>query len=611
MKKRSLRMSSLKFPFILVFGLFVLLSCTVISVFSCLAITRTSSNLASRQGFPVLEKAASVIDADRFEAFCKKPSESDPFYEETRRALLEIAETVGCEYLYTMEPVITGTSARYIIDGSCDPSDTENFSPLGTVEDITSYGSAPWEVLSKGGAISSGLENQDGWGWAVSSYQAIKTSSGRIVGFIGVDFDMTDFVSVMHFQILIIVILAVSFVLLGIGLVTLFTSSIFGKMDAVAQSMERISQGAADLTARIPEEGGAELATLAANCNHVIGSLNTLVKDLQGEAGILTETSGGLKTKMKGHFKEMNSADENIGDISLRVNSQKSKIDTITDEARKVDGAIDALDKRILDQSKAIQNSSSSISEVSQNISSVGKHIETIISEYALLVKDSTDGRKLQDEVSEQIKSIAEQSENLTEANEAIAAIAEQTDLLAMNAAIEAAHAGDAGKGFAVVADEIRQLAETSSTQSDEIKKLLGGISSAIMDIVSSSQESAGAFEAVESKIVQLDGLIKRVQEGMEEQNSGVESILATMRTLDATTADITDASGSIKEASRNLSSEAQALEALAEETKQKSDEVKENMQKMRTSAEEVVKATRLSGEASQRVSDMINHFKV
>ncbi len=604
-------MSSLKFRFIVVFGLFVLLSCTVISVFSSFSITKTSSDLASRQGYPILEKAASVIDGDKFEAFCKNPSEDDPFYEETRLALLAIAETIGCQYLYTMEPVVPNKIARYIIDGSCDPSDTENFSPLGTEEDITSYGSAPWEVLAHGGMICSGLEHQDDWGWIVSTYRAIKTSSGKIVGFIGVDFDMSDFVDTMNFQKLIIAILGLSFVLLGIGIVTLFTSSIFGKMNTVSQAMEQISKGSADLTARIPEGGGTELEALAANCNHVIGSLNSLVKDLQGESGILLETGDDLREKMKGHIKEMNAADENVDDIALQVNSQKAKIESINDEAQKVDEAIGDLDKRISDQSKAVQNSSSSIAEISASINSVAKHIETIIEEYAMLVKDSSEGRKLQDEVSVQIKNIAEQSENLTEANEAIAAIAEQTDLLAMNAAIEAAHAGDAGKGFAVVADEIRQLAETSSTQSDEIKKLLGGISSAIMGIVTSSQKSAGSFEQVGTKIVQLDGLIKEVQDGMKEQNSGVDNILSTMKILDSTTAGITNASGSIKDAARKLSAGAQDLETMAVETKQKSEDAKQNMEKMRKSAQDVVDATNLSSETSRKVSDMINHFKV
>lgn len=604
-------MTSLKTRFIVIFGLFVLFSCTIISVFSCLAIVRTGSDLASRQGGPILERASRVIDGDAFEAFCKNPSEDDPFYEKTRIALLEIKNTVGCRFLYTMIPLVEGQTARYIIDGSCEPSDTENFSPLGTDEDITSYGSAPWDALASGGMTSSGLENQEDWGWIVSSYKAIKTSSGKSVGFIGVDFDMEGFVATMRLQIIIIAILGISFVLLGIGVVTVFTSSIFGKIDSVSKAMDEISKGSADLTARIPENGGSELGLLATNCNHVIGKLNTLVKDLQGETGVLAETGQGLKDRMKSHIKEMNSTDENMDDISLQVSMQKSKIESITGEAQNVDNEIAGLDSRILEQSTAIRNASSAVTEINASIVSVTKHIETIISEYALLVRDSSEGRKLQDEVSEKIKNIAEQSENLTEANEAIAAIAEQTDLLAMNAAIEAAHAGDAGKGFAVVADEIRQLAETSSTQSDEIKKLLGGISSAIMEIVTSSQKSAASFESVGTKILQLDGLIKEVRDGMKEQNIGVESISSTMHTLDSTTAEITTSSSHIKDAARKLSAGAQDLEHMAEETKVKSDEAKQNMDKMRQSANEVVRATGRNNDATKKVSDMINGFKV
>lgn len=604
-------MSSLKVRFIVVFGLFVLLSCTVISVFATFAIRRTSSDLASRQGFPILEKAASVVNGDKFAEFCKHPSEDDPFYEETRLALLEIAETVGCSYLYTMEPVVNGKIARYIIDGSCDPSDTENFSPLGTEEDITSYGKTPWQVLEDGSMLSSGLEHMDQWGWAVSSYRAIKTSSGIVVGFIGVDFDMEDFVAAMNLQILIISIVGISFVILGIAILTLFTSSIFGKMDTVSKAMENISQGEADLTARIPEGGGKELTALAANCNRVIGSLNAMVRELQDESGILIETGNGVKDRMRSHIKDMNNADENVDDIALQVSFQKTKIESITGEARTVDGEIAGLDKRILEQSTAIRNASSAVTEINASISSVTKHIETIISEYAALVSDSSEGRKLQDEVSEKIKNIAEQSENLTEANEAIAAIAEQTDLLAMNAAIEAAHAGDAGKGFAVVADEIRQLAETSSTQSDEIKKLLGGISNAIMEIVTSSQKSAASFESVGTKILQLDGLIKEVRDGMMEQNEGVASISSTMQTLDSTTAEITTSSALIKDAAKKLSASAQDLEKMAVETKEKSEEAKQNMTKMRESVHAVVQATGLSNDTSKKVSDMINRYKV
>ncbi|MBP5464783.1 MAG: methyl-accepting chemotaxis protein, partial [Treponema sp.] len=143
------------------------------------------------------------------------------------------------------------------------------------------------------------------------------------------------------------------------------------------------------------------------------------------------------------------------------------------------------------------------------------------------------------------------------------------------------------------------------------IKKLLGGISNAIMEIVTSSQKSAASFESVGTKILQLDGLIKEVRDGMMEQNEGVSSISSTMQTLDSTTAEITTSSAHIKDAAKKLSASAQDLEKMAVETKEKSEEAKQNMTKMRESVHAVVQATGLSNDTSKKVSDMINRFKV
>ena len=198
-------MHSLRTRFIVFFGVFILCSCSVLGIFSAVSIINTGVALSTEQGFPVAEKAAAIIDGDAFEAFTKNPSEKDPFYESTRLSLLDIKETVNCEYLYTMVQ-LNGTKCRYIIDGSCDPSDTENFSPLGTDEDISDYGKAPLEVFQRGGIASSGLVKQDGWGYVISTYKAITNSKGRVVGIIGVDFNVDTILSMLRRRIISIII---------------------------------------------------------------------------------------------------------------------------------------------------------------------------------------------------------------------------------------------------------------------------------------------------------------------------------------------------------------------------------------------------------------------
>ena len=243
-------MHSLRLRFIIVFGLFILISSTAMGVFSAFSIIKTGVTLCSEQGLPIAQKADEIIDGDKFEALVLNPSVNDPYYEEARLALLNIKNTINCQYLYTMAPV-GGTIFKYIIDGSCDPSDTENFSELGTHEDIADYGEGPLLAMEDGGFHSSGLEKQEQWGYTISTYKGIKNSKGKVVGFIGVDFNVESILQMLYKRVISITIVSLIVLAIGILLITLFTSKIFGTMRTISKAMEEISTGKADLTFRL------------------------------------------------------------------------------------------------------------------------------------------------------------------------------------------------------------------------------------------------------------------------------------------------------------------------------------------------------------------------
>ena len=601
-------MHSLRLRFILVFGLFILISTFCMGGFAAISIINTGVKLCEDQGRPIAQKAFEALDGDKFEALCKNPTADDPYYEEARQALYNIKETINCKFLYTMAPV-NGTIFQFIIDGSCDPSDEENFSPIGTQEDIADYGDGPFLCMEDGDFHSSGLEKQEQWGYTISTYKGIKNSRGQVVGFIGVDFYVDTILETMIKRVSSIALLSAIVLILGVIVISLFTSKIFGTMKTISNAMGEIASGNADLTFRIPVRGNNELSQLGNHCNNVIGSLNNLIIQLQGETGILNETGNELSTKMTDHINVLSAATNDISDISSSITEQSDKVEGITNGMQSVETEINSLDQKLTQQSQAIQQSSSVIEEITANIKSVDKNVNEILEQYKLLVLEANEGQAQQASVSNQVGNIAQQSAQLLEANTSIASIANQTNLLAMNAAIEASHAGEAGKGFAVVAAEIRKLAETSAKQSESISHLLQSITEAIDGIVDSSTKSSKNFASVGDKIKHLQQLIEEVQAGMNEERIGAENILNSMITLEGTTKDITSASAHMKGESQNVFAGIRALNSLAESTMNKSNNVTVRMDEMKSTAEAAVSASDRNLSATSKVADMINGF--
>lgn len=169
----------------------------------------------------------------------------------------------------------------------------------------------------------------------------------------------------------------------------------------------------------------------------------------------------------------------------------------------------------------------------------------------------------------------------LMEANKVISKIASETNLLAMNASIEAAHAGDAGRGFSVVADEIHNLSESSSRQSKQIRDELQKIQNSIENVVVSSAEAKNSFQSVTKKIHETDQLVQQIKGAMEESEIGSHQITDALKMMNDSTSDVRVSSGNMSAGNQIILDQVKKLQLATEE-------IKSSMIEMTTSANQI-----------------------
>jgi methyl-accepting chemotaxis protein len=216
------------------------------------------------------------------------------------------------------------------------------------------------------------------------------------------------------------------------------------------------------------------------------------------------------------------------------------------------------------------------------------------------LLEASDVGRTGLQEVSTDIQEIARQSEGLLEINAVMENIASQTNLLSMNAAIEAAHAGEAGKGFAVVADEIRKLAESSGEQSKTIGTVLKKIKESIDKITKSTYSVLNKFGAIDDGVKTVSEQTENIRNAMEEQSVGSQQILEVIGQLNEITGMVKGGSTEMLEGSKEIITEGRNLEMATQE-------ITNGMNEMATGADQINIAVNRVNEISGQNKDNID----
>ena len=395
-------------------------------------------------------------------------------------------------------------------------------------------------------------------------------------------------------------------------LAALFLSrSISRPIVKVALTLKDISEGEGDLTRTIPARGNDEISDLSRYFNATLEKIKQLIINIKAQAVILSDIGAELSTNMTETAAAINQITANIQSIKGRVMNQSASVTETNATMEQISGNIGKVNGYVEKQSSSVAQSSSAIEEMIANIQSVTQTLIKNNENVKELSSASEAGRTGLSGVATDIQEIARESEGLLEINTVMENIASQTNLLSMNAAIEAAHAGEAGKGFAVVADEIRKLAESSGEQSKTISGVLAKIKSSIDNIIGSADNVLKKFEAIDSGVKTVAQQEENVRNAMEEQGEGSKQILEAISQLNDITREVKSGSGEMLVGSKEVIKESKNLEIVTQEITGGMNEMASGAEQINTAVNRVNEISGKNKESIDLLVREVSRFKV
>jgi methyl-accepting chemotaxis protein len=376
---------------------------------------------------------------------------------------------------------------------------------------------------------------------------------------------------------------------LGIGLQFASSKVLQLQVRRMRDKMNEMAGGEVRLDDYIPVEQFNEAGQLASGINRFIATQKEFIEQLASIGEQVRSSSSRIKTIVDDSSSAAEEMAASIDQVSRNARSQR---DTVEQTGESLQGLLESLNQiteNVETQAGYVEQSSSSMTEMAESIRSVSETTRKASEVSEELERTASDGHEAVDNSIRAIKQIEDASNEVSELVSVISDIAGQTDLLSMNAAIEAAHAGEAGKGFAVVAEEIRKLATTSSESAKTIDNQLSTMLELVSNGVQLSENAGTSLDNISSGVQKTNGMIREITSAMEEQNEGANQIL--------------ESTGSLVEATEKIRS-------IVEEQKSRNSEMNEAIQNLVNSFQEIQHATSEQSAGTGKIVDSINELQ-
>ena len=405
--------------------------------------------------------------------------------------------------------------------------------------------------------------------------------------------------------------IGIAALIFGLTIILCFTHLIMQPIEQIMLLLKDISEGEGDITCRMRISRTDELGQLAGYFDLTFEKIQTAIQGVKTTAKDMQEAGTQLSNTVHGTVSATEHITENILNVKSQVLQRIVEIQEVSSAVSEVTQSIDALKTTIDEQAKTVGLSADAVTGMVANIRNVDSILVKHANDLQALEQESEAARGALEDATITTRKISDASEGLIDASSVIQHIASQTNLLAMNAAIEAAHAGETGKGFAVVADEIRKLAEEAGTQGKTISSVLKDLKTEIDTVVSETQNVHQRFQT----IFQLTGEVKKQEDmmksAMQVHNTEAEQVLNAMTEMKQTTNNVSSNAFSMLDNTKSISARVSQLALSNDTTDQLVQRMLSAMDELKNAVESVAALEVKNSENIAILTAGVSKFKV
>jgi len=441
----------------------------------------------------------------------------------------------------------------------------------------------------------------------IGSYATIKTTGWKVI----LQAPKEEFMGTVNELRLEMIIIEAIILVITLVIVYFIARTMIKPIQTVVSALQNIAQGEGDLTARLPVHGNDEITDLSEYFNETIAKIAASIQQVGINSNTMEEIGNELASNMTETAGAVHQISANIDGVKQQAMTQAASISETAATVEEIVRTIKQLNNNIETQAASVAQSSSSVEQMVANIASIGQTLGKTDGVIKNLTTATGDGKATLVTSNTVTQKIAEESGSLMEASSVIQHIASQTNLLAMNAAIEAAHAGEAGKGFAVVADEIRKLAEDSAAQGKTITTTLKTLSSEIETLSASSKTVEEKFNAIFTLAEQVKDMSNRLTEAMREQENGSKEVLIAIKSINTVTTEVQAGSEEMLKGGEGVAEEMRKLDNLTRVITESMNEMASGAVQINNAVQEVSEITQKNKRSIEALSAEVGKFKV